>query len=137
MSTCTRALDLARLSRTFSLRTNEGFVENFGPALIALGAKVKLVSAKGSREVAVEKFFVAPANEQAREFENEMEMNLSHLDRAVGNFRINIFWQRNSIAIVVRYILGDIPPLDVLAIFTAGIWLSSSRRRSTLRKRLS
>lgn len=30
-----RALDLARLSRTFALRTSEGFVENFGPALLA------------------------------------------------------------------------------------------------------
>jgi DNA-binding transcriptional LysR family regulator len=29
------ALDLARLVRTFTLRTSEGFVENFGPALIA------------------------------------------------------------------------------------------------------
>ncbi len=29
------ALDLAQLVRTFTLRTREGFVENFGPALIA------------------------------------------------------------------------------------------------------
>ena len=29
------ALDLARLVRTFTLRNSEGFVENFGPALIA------------------------------------------------------------------------------------------------------
>lgn len=28
-------LDLARLARTFTLRTSEGFVENFGPALVA------------------------------------------------------------------------------------------------------
>ena len=28
-------LDLARLVRTFTLRTSEGFVENFGPALVA------------------------------------------------------------------------------------------------------
>jgi DNA-binding transcriptional LysR family regulator len=28
-------LDLGRLARTFTLRTSEGFVENFGPALIA------------------------------------------------------------------------------------------------------
>lgn len=28
-------LDLARLSRTFTLRTGDGFVENFGPALLA------------------------------------------------------------------------------------------------------
>jgi xanthine dehydrogenase YagS FAD-binding subunit len=40
---------------------------SLGPALIALGAKVKLVSAKGSREVAVEKFFVTPKNENSRE----------------------------------------------------------------------
>src|SRR5580765_3445773 len=29
------ALDLTKLSRTFTLRTREGFVENFGPDLIA------------------------------------------------------------------------------------------------------
>src|SRR5215212_2754987 len=29
------ALDLSRLVRTFTLRTSEGFVESFGPALIA------------------------------------------------------------------------------------------------------
>jgi xanthine dehydrogenase YagS FAD-binding subunit len=38
-----------------------------GPALTALGAKVKIVSATGSREVDVAKFFVAPANETSRE----------------------------------------------------------------------
>jgi xanthine dehydrogenase YagS FAD-binding subunit len=40
---------------------------SLGPALIALGARVKLVSAKGSREVPIAKFFVVPANETARE----------------------------------------------------------------------
>jgi len=40
---------------------------SLGPALIALGAKLKLVSAKGTREVAAEKFFVTPKNENSRE----------------------------------------------------------------------
>ena len=40
---------------------------SLGPALIALGARVKLVSAKGPREVAVASFFVAPADENSRE----------------------------------------------------------------------
>jgi xanthine dehydrogenase YagS FAD-binding subunit len=40
---------------------------SFGPALIALGAKVKLASASGTRELEVEKFFVAPASASARE----------------------------------------------------------------------
>ncbi len=40
---------------------------SLGPALVALGAKVKLVSASGSREVDVAKFFVAPQSNDARE----------------------------------------------------------------------
>jgi xanthine dehydrogenase YagS FAD-binding subunit len=40
---------------------------SLGPALIALGAKIKLVSAKGSREVPAASFFVVPQNESQRE----------------------------------------------------------------------
>ena len=40
---------------------------SLGPALVALGARVKLVSAKGAREVPVAKFFVAPEKEGQRE----------------------------------------------------------------------
>jgi xanthine dehydrogenase YagS FAD-binding subunit len=40
---------------------------SLGPALIALGASVKLVSAKGSRDVPAAKFFVIPKDEKTRE----------------------------------------------------------------------
>ncbi len=40
---------------------------SLGPALVALGAKVKLVSAKGPREVPVAQFFRAPKDEDTRE----------------------------------------------------------------------
>lgn len=40
---------------------------SLGPSLIALNARVKLVSAKGPREVAVAKFFLAPKDEASRE----------------------------------------------------------------------
>ncbi len=40
---------------------------SLGPALIALGASVKLVSAKGSRDVPAAKFFVIPKDERTRE----------------------------------------------------------------------
>jgi twitching motility protein PilU len=52
--------------------------------------------------------------EQAREFENVMEMNLSHLDRAVGNFRVNIFRQRGTISLVIRYVRSNVPPFEAL-----------------------
>lgn len=40
---------------------------SLGPALIALGAKVKLASASGEREVPVEQFFVVPSGNDDRE----------------------------------------------------------------------
>ncbi len=52
--------------------------------------------------------------DQLKTFEATMEMNLSFGVPHVGNFRINIFRQRASISIVVRYILGNIPVLESL-----------------------
>jgi xanthine dehydrogenase YagS FAD-binding subunit len=40
---------------------------SLGPALVALGAKIKLVSAKGPREVPAAQFFVTPKDENTRE----------------------------------------------------------------------
>jgi len=40
---------------------------SLGPALVALGASVKLVSAKGTRVVPMDKFFLAPKDESTRE----------------------------------------------------------------------
>jgi xanthine dehydrogenase YagS FAD-binding subunit len=40
---------------------------SLGPALVALNAKVKLVSAKGSRELPVKEFFIAPKDNATRE----------------------------------------------------------------------
>ena len=52
--------------------------------------------------------------EQIEIFEATMEMNLSVGIPQIGNFRINIFRQRASISLVIRYILGNIPSLDSL-----------------------
>jgi twitching motility protein PilU len=66
--------------------------------------------------------------EQAREFENTMEMNLSHLDRAVGNFRVNIFRQRGTISLVIRYVRSNVPPFEQLRLPTVLLDLVSERR---------
>lgn len=52
--------------------------------------------------------------EQAQAFEQEKELNISRGVTGIGNFRINAFWQRNSISIVMRFIQGDIPTLNSL-----------------------
>ncbi len=54
--------------------------------------------------------------EQITHFEEEKEINLSFGVRDIGNFRVNMFWQRGTIAIVVRFIQGEIPRLDELGL---------------------
>ena len=38
----------------------------------------------------------------------------TYLDRAVGNFRINIFRQRGTISLCVRYVRSHVPPFEDL-----------------------
>lgn len=52
--------------------------------------------------------------EQVDRFEKTKEMNLSFGVAKLGNFRINLFRQRNSISIVIRYVMGNIPTLESL-----------------------
>jgi twitching motility protein PilU len=54
--------------------------------------------------------------EQLATFAQTMEMNLSFGMSGVGNFRVNLFRQRGSTSIVIRYILGNIPALDSLGL---------------------
>ncbi len=56
-------------------------------------------------------------NEQQRaEFENKPEMNLALSEAGIGRFRVNIFRQRNSLAMVVRNIKTTIPNADDLGL---------------------
>lgn len=54
--------------------------------------------------------------DQIARFQRDKEMNLSFGRRDLGNFRVNLFWQRNSVAIVVRFIQGVIPTLESLSL---------------------
>jgi type IV secretory pathway ATPase VirB11/archaellum biosynthesis ATPase len=54
--------------------------------------------------------------EQTAAFEKTKEMNLSFGVPNLGNFRINLFRQRASISIVIRYVMGNIPALDSLSL---------------------
>ncbi|MGD9872073.1 MAG: PilT/PilU family type 4a pilus ATPase [Thauera sp.] len=59
---------------------------------------------------------VTPA--QMAVLERDRELNLSFGRRDLGNFRINVFWQRNSMALVVRYIQSNIPTIESLGMPT-------------------
>jgi twitching motility protein PilU len=52
--------------------------------------------------------------EQIADFERKPEMNLAISEHGVGRFRINIFKQRNTISMVIRNIVTEIPSFESL-----------------------
>jgi twitching motility protein PilU len=53
---------------------------------------------------------------QQKEFEATMEMNLALAVKSIGRFRVNLYRQRGSVAIAIRYITNHIPSLDALGL---------------------
>ena len=53
---------------------------------------------------------------QIKEYEEELELNTAYALEGVGAFRISAFRQKNSPAVVVRFIPGSIPALDSLGV---------------------
>lgn len=56
------------------------------------------------------------SEEQIAEFERRPEMNVAVSLPGVGRFRLNVFKQRNEIALVVHNITTEIPPLQDLGV---------------------
>ena len=54
--------------------------------------------------------------EQTADFKKKPEMNLALSEPGVGRFRVNIFKQRNQVAIVIRHIKTEIPSLQELGL---------------------
>ena len=51
---------------------------------------------------------------QVREFEATREMNFALAAGELGNFRINIFRQRSTVAMVIRFVKPEVPAFDTL-----------------------
>ncbi|RFF28624.1 PilT/PilU family type 4a pilus ATPase [Wenzhouxiangella sp. 15181] len=53
-------------------------------------------------------------DEQIAEFESELELNLAVARESLGQFRINLYRQRGSVAMVIRHIKSEIPSIEAL-----------------------
>ena len=51
---------------------------------------------------------------QIKEFEHKHEMNFAQSGGEMGNFRVNIFRQKNTVAMVIRFVAPNVPALDSL-----------------------
>jgi twitching motility protein PilU len=53
---------------------------------------------------------------QIKEFETKHEMNFAQSGGDLGNFRINIFHQKNTVAMVIRFVKPDVPAFESLGL---------------------
>ncbi len=51
---------------------------------------------------------------QVRNLEKDLELNFSKPMPGLGNFRVNMFWQKGAVSCVIRFISGDIPKVESL-----------------------
>jgi len=107
------------LDRLFKLmaekQASDLFISCGAPINIKVNGVVQPVSTQAMDPETVRRIaYELMSKDQAREFENTLEMNLSYLDRSVGNFRVNIFRQRGSISLVIRYVRSQVPPFEQL-----------------------
>lgn len=52
--------------------------------------------------------------QQREQFDRELELNMAYVLAGTGRFRVNVFQQRAHMAMVIRYIRGDIPDITAL-----------------------
>jgi xanthine dehydrogenase YagS FAD-binding subunit len=107
---------------------------SLGPALVALGARIRLVSASGSREVDAAKFFVTPQNADSREIAllpNELvtEIVLPSVDTHSATYEVRqkeaMDWPLATASVVLnmtgdtvssaRIVLGHVAPTPWVA----------------------
>jgi twitching motility protein PilU len=53
---------------------------------------------------------------QIEVFEKDLELNFSKPLPGLGNFRVNVFWQKSAVSAVIRFITSDIPKIADLAL---------------------
>jgi twitching motility protein PilU len=53
---------------------------------------------------------------QIEVFEKDLELNFSKPMLGLGNFRVNMFWQKGAVSTVIRFVTADIPAIASLSL---------------------
>ena len=87
------------------------------PPHIRLDGELVPVSADGAQAADTERIaFAIMPKPRAEEFLATNEADFAYSLNGVGRFRVNVFRQRGSVAMVLRYILPGIPPMEELGL---------------------
>ncbi|UTH74636.1 PilT/PilU family type 4a pilus ATPase [Chromobacterium sp. IIBBL 290-4] len=100
-------------------KASDLFMTSFSPPMLKLDGELTPINDKPLTADMVKRLaYSLMSEEEAAAFEREREMNLGQPVPGLGSFRVNIFWQRGSVGMVVRYIVPSIPSLEDLQLPT-------------------
>ena len=96
-------------------KASDLFFAPFAPAKIKIEGKIMPVnklemSPKMVKQAALELM----TEEQMDEFTRELEVDFALSEEGLGRFRVNVFYQRGNVAMVLRFITSDLPTLEEL-----------------------
>ncbi len=111
-------MDLSQFFRLMAeKRASDLFFSAGAPVYIKIEGEIRPVNQQILDPAVVQRIAYALMNEaQIKAFETTWEMNLGLSVPEIGRFRVNIFRQRGSVAIVIRYITDQIPSVDELGL---------------------
>src|SRR5258706_13275343 len=112
---------MSAMKRLFQIMANkkpwEIFISVGAPINIKINGQAVPVNQTMMPPATVQQLLYEVLNErQIKEYEDEMELNTAFALDGVGSFRISAFRQKGSPAVVVRFIPGDGPKFDTLAL---------------------
>ncbi|MGP9831815.1 hypothetical protein [Marinobacter sp. NSM] len=55
-------------------------------------------------------------DKQRAEFEKNLELDMAVGVNEVGRFRVNVFWQRGEVSMVIRHLRNEIPSIESLGL---------------------
>ena len=85
------------------------------PIQIKINGVVMPINSQVLNPAAVKKIAYEMMSEyQIKEFEKTLEMNLGVSRSEIGRFRVNVFRQRDSVAMVIRFVKPDIQSIEEL-----------------------
>lgn len=79
------------------------------PSIKAMGKLMPIAESRLPKGRVEQLAYGAMNEDQIKDFERKPEMNLAISEEGLGRFRVNIFKQRNEVAMVIRSIKTDIP----------------------------
>jgi len=98
-------------------RASDLFFTSYAPIKIKIEGKIMSVNKQMlTPEVVRQAAYGLMTQDQIESFNDELEIDFAVSEPGLGRFRVNVFYQRGNPAMVLRYIIADMPRIEDLGL---------------------